>query len=85
MTVFVNNTEVNLMAQKGMVNLDAYKTVQQQFNDLNQKFVKQAFDGSGFDPHASELKLNPGTGHGYQRQAEQWCEYEDQAGGHHEG
>lgn len=61
MTVFVNNTEVNLMAQKGMVNLDAYKTVQQQFNDLNQKFVKQAFDGSGFDPHASELKLNPGT------------------------
>ena len=49
------------MAQKGLINMDAYKAAQQQFNDLNGKFIKQAFDGSGFDPHSSELKLNPGT------------------------
>lgn len=61
MTVFVNNTEVNLMAQKGLVKIDAYTTVQQQFNDLNQKFIEQAFRDSGFTPKSSELKLNPGT------------------------
>ena len=61
MTVFVNNTEVNLMAQKGVINLDAYRTAQNQFNDLNGKFIKQAFEGSGFEPHSSDLKINPGT------------------------
>ena len=61
MTVFVHNTEVNLMAQRGVINKNAYTTAQQTFNDLNQKLIQQAFHDSGFAPHSSELKINPGT------------------------
>ena len=61
MAVFLNNPEVNLMAQKGVINLDAYTSAQRQFNDLNQRFVREAFEGSGFEPHSSDLKMNPGT------------------------
>ena len=61
MAVFVHNTEVNLMAQKGVINTNTYTTAQQRFNDLNQKFIQQAFHDSGFVPHSSELKMNPGT------------------------
>lgn len=61
MAVFVNNYEINLMAQDGKISKSAYRSCQEEFFSLNEKFAGQAVSDAGFDSSISNRKFNPGT------------------------
>ncbi len=61
MMVFLNNPEINLMGQEGIITEYTYASCQNEFFELNEKFVKQAVNEAGFDSSISDRKFNPGT------------------------
>jgi len=61
MMVFLNNKEVNLLAQEGKITEYTYVSCQDDFFKLNEKLAKQAVKEAGFDPSISDRKYNPGT------------------------
>lgn len=61
MLVFLNNREINLLAQEGKLTDLVYASCQDQFFQLNEKFVNQAVKGTDFKVSISDAKLNPGT------------------------
>ncbi|HKK32759.1 MAG TPA: hypothetical protein VJ934_04270 [Desulfomicrobiaceae bacterium] len=61
MQVFLNNPEVNLLAQEGKISEYTYASCQDDFFRLNEGFADQAVREAGFDPSISKRKFNPGT------------------------
>ncbi|MDD2926089.1 hypothetical protein [Rhodoferax sp.] len=61
MMVFLNNREINLLAQEGKLTDLVYASCQDQFFRLNEKFVHQAVAGTDLKVSISDAKLNPGT------------------------
>lgn len=58
---FVNNRELNLLAQEGRLSERVYAVCQDEFFEINNKLVKQAADQAGYGVSISDAKLNPGT------------------------
>lgn len=61
MLVFVNNRELNLLAQEGRLPERVYAVCQDEFFQVNNRLVKQAADRAGYGVSVSDAKLNPGT------------------------
>lgn len=59
--VFINNPELNLMAQEGRLGERVYAVCQDEFFQLNNRLVHQAADRAGYGASISDAKLNPGT------------------------
>ncbi|SHO51360.1 tropomyosin [Desulfopila aestuarii] len=61
MMVFINNSEVNLLAQEGKISDFTYASCQDDFFRLNESFADKAVRELGYDPSISNRKFNPGT------------------------
>ncbi len=59
--VFINNRELNLLAQEGRIPERIYAVCQDEFFRVNNQLVNQAAERAGYGVSISDAKLNPGT------------------------